>query len=1310
MASYDPPERKFQAATSAGLGLSRWLAVAGTVLLVGEAAGEGTWGWLAAVAALAGGAAVFVVAAGGRTARAVAIGLLGITLLLGTAGWRTVGIVRDPGTVGRRAVASAVSLRDRELAATIASARQTARLVLQRVGTARPGEAPAVDDLLGGGGPEMGVLVLGRDTIVAVGGARRTGPLEGTAPVAVVTTPFARLLVVREVGAGREAQVALLLAAGTGLPAPGRSLADRSGGWYHVGWRWTTPWTEAVQGFASAEAVAAHLATVMQPVAPSREALVARELRLTRVLAVLALMGLAAMVILAGAPPLVRAATLLVPTWAMARTFALPAVTGGPVAFGMLASLSLLMCAVVLWRRPARRTPIGLVAAVLLLASAPPMLFAVGRVLAPSIEPSGVLGWFGWQAVLALGASAYLAIAAAPLRAPGDATASRRWGIIATLLAIGVGAAGIDAWTPAGWAWWLGFLWVLPLATFLPVTAPGARRVAIATLAAVLAALASWGASLDGRQHLAEADLDRLGARFDQRTALALTRLGDQIAVEQVTRLDRLYTTWRASELAALEAPTQLAVWVRGDPLEYVALDTLNVSWSDLEQLVESAPGVRRRVALPRGSGRHHVLVVPLAGDTTVTVTIGPRSRIIPPTRFGRLVDWRSPVEPAYRVRALPVGLTTADGVFRRTGRWVRADRLVEAGAVPVVARAEIEIAPPRPFAVRAAVTLLLDVLLVLLAWNLCRWLLGGGGGIATGVFRRSYRRTIATALTAFFLVPAILFTLWSLFRLQQDTARERGGEVARVLRNAAMGGGITEAQRVSPRPAALAEVADAYGADLAVYRRGRLVAASTPLLADLGLFAPVIDPALARGPGDGSTAAAGLPGVNLRVGAVPAGDPSAVLAAALPGAEAQLAREQVDLALLLLLASLGGGIASVLVAGLVARALGQPIDALTRTALAIGRREPLPRLDAPPAEFEPVFGAISQMEDDLRESEAELEAGRARTEAILSTVTTGVIGVGAEGEVIHANPRAEALLGHAMIRDRAILDQLPAGWEAVAEGVRRLLGQTTRDAESRELEVGNLRVAVTLAPLADGGLVLAVTDITEASRAARVLAWGEMARQVAHEIKNPLTPMRLGLQHLQRLRADGREEFAEQVDLTAERLLTEIDRLDRIARAFARYGAPTTGSDGPLDALPLEAVVHEVAELYGLTTAEPRVALVGSGTGVGLVAARREELIQVLLNLLDNARGAGARTVRLELAPDRLCVVDDGSGIAPEQVARIFEPTFSTTTSGTGLGLAIVRRLVEGWGGEIAVESTLGEGTAFTITFAAPTPDPAGA
>ena len=97
-----------------------------------------------------------------------------------------------------------------------------------------------------------------------------------------------------------------------------------------------------------------------------------------------------------------------------------------------------------------------------------------------------------------------------------------------------------------------------------------------------------------------------------------------------------------------------------------------------------------------------------------------------------------------------------------------------------------------------------------------------------------------------------------------------------------------------------------------------------------------------------------------------------------------------------------------------------------------------------------------------------------------------------------------------------------------------------------------------------------------------------------------------------------------------------------------------------------------------------------------------RDEVKEVVVNLLENARNAGATVVRVTVAPGCIQVADDGSGIPPELLPRIFEPRFSTTTSGSGLGLAIVRRLVEGWGGRIEVESRAGQGTTVTVYLSA--------
>ncbi len=217
----------------------------------------------------------------------------------------------------------------------------------------------------------------------------------------------------------------------------------------------------------------------------------------------------------------------------------------------------------------------------------------------------------------------------------------------------------------------------------------------------------------------------------------------------------------------------------------------------------------------------------------------------------------------------------------------------------------------------------------------------------------------------------------------------------------------------------------------------------------------------------------------------------------------------------------------------------------------------------------------------------------------------------------------------------------------------------------------------------------------------ARVLAWGEMSRQVAHEIKNPLTPIKLAVQHLRRAYSDGRPDFDQILDTNVEQILKEIDRLTEIARAFSRYGAPPEAA-GPLEPVDVVAAIREALTLYRSDASVRFQAEVEADVPRAL--ARTGELKEVILNLLENAYtaldGAGTVTVSAAGAGEwvELTVRDDGPGIPPELIERVFEPHFSTRSAGTGLGLAIVRRLVEGWGGTLTAESEVGQGTAIRI------------
>lgn len=225
-----------------------------------------------------------------------------------------------------------------------------------------------------------------------------------------------------------------------------------------------------------------------------------------------------------------------------------------------------------------------------------------------------------------------------------------------------------------------------------------------------------------------------------------------------------------------------------------------------------------------------------------------------------------------------------------------------------------------------------------------------------------------------------------------------------------------------------------------------------------------------------------------------------------------------------------------------------------------------------------------------------------------------------------------------------------------------------------------------------------------EVARAERVLAWGEMARQVAHEIKNPLTPIRLGVQHLRRARFDPRVDFDKVLDENVTRILSEIDRLDEIARAFSRYGSAPADLPPP-ESVDVAAILRDAVGLERIGVGDVSWELEGAD-GIVAAQARSDELREVLLNVFENARLGRARNVTVSLVHGArtVCVniSDDGSGIARGTLPRVFEPHFSTRTTGSGLGLAISRRLLESWGGTIDITSEEGAGTRVAIILQA--------
>lgn len=212
-----------------------------------------------------------------------------------------------------------------------------------------------------------------------------------------------------------------------------------------------------------------------------------------------------------------------------------------------------------------------------------------------------------------------------------------------------------------------------------------------------------------------------------------------------------------------------------------------------------------------------------------------------------------------------------------------------------------------------------------------------------------------------------------------------------------------------------------------------------------------------------------------------------------------------------------------------------------------------------------------------------------------------------------------------------------------------------------------------------------------------RESAWKEMAKQVAHEIKNPLTPMRLSVQHLERsLQTDEPHKLKE----FTQSMIGQIDTLSSIAEAFSRFANMPALK---MERFPAREIIHRVTSLYPTTnisfeTENENAKIYGD----------KEQLIRVMNNLINNAIQAVPEEkepeikVCMENQGDELLIAvqDNGVGIPEDQGNRIFEPRFTTKTKGMGLGLAMVKNIVNGFNGRIWYESTVGKGSTFYISL----------
>ncbi len=988
---------------------------------------------------------------------------------------------------------------------------------------------------------------------------------------------------------------------------------------------------------------------------------------------------------------------------------------GGPFtasvgALGATAMI-LLLSLLLLLRRGLRirRLWIAVPVALAILAASPALLRALGGGVSPPLGGVAVQLWLGWETALFLAAAAiFIAVAAVGSAALGVQRGLPPW--VAPVLATLVAAiAPVVLRAPGTWPTWYRVLWMGVIAT-LALTRSHRRLVLVAgAVAALVATTLTWGAGVRGRATLADRDVGGL-AIVDPDIVSVLQRLGGDLRAALPARTEaELAKRYMRSDLVGSGYPVDLMAWApEGLPIAEVTLDQLTPPVRDVGQIAANAraTGATQLQSVLGVPGAFVVLAVPHPDSSVTTVVVAPRTRLIATDPFAPLLglEDRETGEPPYTV--VLVEEQYGDSLPKTGTRWYRdanemhGDHVVRTSRGEMRAHIEIELRSLGILLQRGALAVLLDLVLLFTLWIVAALPDGRVLRRLRVQLRRwgtSYRSRLTVVLFAFFVIPALVFALWSYERLRTEDRQSRD----LVLREALRGISTDEEAR---RGASLVGHTDI---PLLLYRNGELGGASQPLfdaLAPMGAFLP---PSVYGSLSAGREVYASLmEDVNaapslfgFRVSTSGSGK-AYVIGAPARGTEAMLDQRRHDLAVLVACATVLGALAALALSRIASRSLAEPIGALRIAALAIARgdREP-PLATRVPDEFQPVFSAFRRMAADLGESRVALESAQRRTAAILRNVASGVVAFDAEEAITLANPRAEAML------DRALPPGLAAAGLGEDTAVRlRAFASSALEEEEFELTMHGRQLQARLTRLSAGrgGSVLTLDDITDLARAQRVLAWGEMARQVAHEIKNPLTPIRLGVQHLKRAHADKRADFDSILETNAERILAEIDRLDEIARGFSRYGmGPSELQTAAL--LDVSEVVRDVVELEKLGEGSVAWRTAGIGTVVRAFA-REDELREVMLNLLENARIAGATwvEVRVDGGTERVAIAvrDDGSGIPASVQARLFEPHFSTRTRGSGLGLAISRRLVESWGGEIAVASMEGEGTTVRIVL----------
>jgi two-component system nitrogen regulation sensor histidine kinase NtrY len=369
---------------------------------------------------------------------------------------------------------------------------------------------------------------------------------------------------------------------------------------------------------------------------------------------------------------------------------------------------------------------------------------------------------------------------------------------------------------------------------------------------------------------------------------------------------------------------------------------------------------------------------------------------------------------------------------------------------------------------------------------------------------------------------------------------------------------------------------------------------------------------------------------------------------------------------------------------------------------------------------------SFNQMVADLNSSQQEAERRGRLIEAIISNLGVGVVALDTDKRVTAVNTAARQLLGIICAEaklpgnhlDQVVPDEQYQQIAQLVEGLE-VLGSAQDPAGAAEVEIKmrresrELLVVCTAGRIETGekgalGYVLLLDDVTELSRAQHLAAWRDVARRIAHEIKNPLTPLQLSAQRLERLLQTT--EVSGAASESVRSIVEHVEIIKRLANEFSEYGRMPTAQFSPSD---LEVLLRSAYDTFKTNNPDIEFSF-ASKEKVPEMLLDPEQIRGVLINIFSNAVAAVrsgatdgvARTIQVSVGFDRASgrarieIADSGPGIPAADKSRVFEPYFTTKKGGTGLGLAIVSSVVSDHQGEISVFDNTPHGARFVVTL----------